>query len=547
MRIFATQESHNLFRYIDMKIIAIFENIPQNNFSYHYGRYVLNSSFLDALMQYSSFDAIHFFVDNYDDNRKALSLLKRKPFYKKIKIFPVYLFAEQLRACSYATIHTNMFPLLSGIADIRNRINPKVPITALTSTVAYPFYDREFLSLLSLLSNKDAVIVPSRNSYTYIDKMCTQIIRESGKPSLKRKFRIEQIPYGIKIPSVAVSPKKPAKTLSILILNRFSKYDKCDLLPILPLLKQIVSRADRKIQFVMAGDCNDTLYLKTLFREIENLGIKKYVKIIVSPSENKKRELLKSAGIFLALSDNIQESFGLVLLEAMSYGLPIIATEWDGYRDLVKEGENGMCIKTFKLKGSENYFFGQRNLSIFPFAHVVAYWKYDTYLNSQITFIDSRSFVEKVVTLIKDNSLRAKLSVGAREKVQRYTWERIIKDHECLWLKLYNKKVDAGGISKPLFNVDGRILDSFYTRVLENAVVGLPEERLLASYLKRVIRNYNDLQGLLDERILLAILHELRDGSMPVQDLLLEIDLSPDKVLFNISWLLKNNFIVLIK
>lgn len=530
-----------------MKIIAIFENIPQNNFSYHYGRYVLNSSFLDALMQYSSFDAIHFFVDNHDDNRKALSLLKRKPFYKKIKIFPAYLFTEQLRVCSYVAIHTNMFLLLSGIADIRNRTNPKVPITALTSTIAYPFYDREFLSLLSLLNAKDAIIVPSRNSYTYIDQMCAQLIRESGELSLKRKFRIEQIPYGIKIPSAAVSPKKSVKTLSILIFNRFSKYDKCDLLPLLPLLKQVVICANRKVQFVMAGDCNDTLYLKNIFKEVENLGIKKYVKIVVSPSEKKKVDLLKSAGMFLALSDNVQESFGLVLLEAMSYGLPIVATDWDGYRDLVKEGENGMCIETFKLKNSENYFFGQRNLSIFPFAHAVAYWRHDTYLNSQITFIDGKSFVEKVSTIVKDDSLRAKLSIGAHEKVQRYAWERIIKEHECLWLKLYHKKVEANDVPKPSFNIDGRILDSFYTLVLENAVVGLAEEKMCSLYLKRVIRNYTDLQGLLNERILLAVLNELNNGSMSVNDLLSKIDLSTDKVLFNISWLLKNNFIILIK
>jgi glycosyltransferase involved in cell wall biosynthesis len=532
---------------MNMKIIAVLENIPHNKFSYHYGRYILNSSFLDALMRYSSFDAIHFFVDNYDDGRKALASLRKKPFYKKIKIFPIYLFTEQLQACSYTAIHTNMFMLLSGIADIRNKINPKIPITALTATISYPFYDREFPSLLSLLSAKDAIIVPSNNSYTYIDQMCTQIIGEPRKSSLKRKFRIEKIPYGIEIPNTPMSAKKSVKTLSVLIFNRFSKYDKCDLLPIIPLLKQIISRADSKVQFIMAGDCNDISYLKTILKELENIGIKEYVKVIVSPSEKKKTELLKSADIFLALSDNIQESFGLVLLEAMSYGLPILAIAWNGYRDLVREGDNGMCVKTFKLKNSEGYFFGQRNLSIFPFSHALTYWRYDTYLNSQITFIDSKSFVEKMVKLIEDKSLRTKLSLGALKKVQRYTWKQIIKEYEHLWLKLYHKKIKVLDITQYSFHVDEHILEPFYTHVLEDAVVGLTEEKTYLSCLKRVIRNYTDLFGLLDGHILSAILNELKTAPQSVNDLILKIDHPANKVLFNISWLLKNNFIILME
>ena len=44
-----------------------------------------------------------------------------------------------------------------------------------------------------------------------------------------------------------------------------------------------------------------------------------------------------AADIFCSLSDNIQETFGLVPLEAMAAGLPVIVSDWDGYRETVRD------------------------------------------------------------------------------------------------------------------------------------------------------------------------------------------------------------------
>ena len=55
---------------------------------------------------------------------------------------------------------------------------------------------------------------------------------------------------------------------------------------------------------------------------------------------------LGAADVFVSLADNIQESFGLTPLEAMASGLPVIASDWNGYRDTVEDGVCGHLVRT---------------------------------------------------------------------------------------------------------------------------------------------------------------------------------------------------------
>ena len=60
-------------------------------------------------------------------------------------------------------------------------------------------------------------------------------------------------------------------------------------------------------------------------------------------AENKKKELLSNSDIYIQLSEF--ESFGISILEAMSYGLPIITTGVGGVTDLVKDMKNGIIVQ----------------------------------------------------------------------------------------------------------------------------------------------------------------------------------------------------------
>ena len=63
-----------------------------------------------------------------------------------------------------------------------------------------------------------------------------------------------------------------------------------------------------------------------------------------------------AADVFISLVDNIQETFGITPLEAMASGLPVVVSDWDGYRHTVRDGEEGFLIPT--LGGPEEGFVG---------------------------------------------------------------------------------------------------------------------------------------------------------------------------------------------
>jgi N-acetyl-alpha-D-glucosaminyl L-malate synthase BshA len=93
---------------------------------------------------------------------------------------------------------------------------------------------------------------------------------------------------------------------------------------------------DKKIpsKLVLIGDGPDLS--KALFLS-KDLGIEN--KVISLGGQDYVENLLPFADLFLLPSD--QESFGLVALEAMSCGVPVIATRTGGLPEVVIDGENG--------------------------------------------------------------------------------------------------------------------------------------------------------------------------------------------------------------
>ena len=147
--------------------------------------------------------------------------------------------------------------------------------------------------------------------------------------------------------------------------------------------------------------------------------------------------LWQAADIFVSLSDNIQETFGLTPVEAMAAGLPVIATDWNGYRDTVRHGIDGFLVPTLSARPGSGADLALR--------HAVNADRYDMYIGraSLATMCDPGALQQALSHLIDDADLRRRMGEAGRQHAKaHFDWVRILSAYAelCSELGIIRKK-----------------------------------------------------------------------------------------------------------
>jgi alpha-maltose-1-phosphate synthase len=169
-----------------------------------------------------------------------------------------------------------------------------------------------------------------------------------------------------------------------------------------------------------------------------------------------RRNSWAAADLFISLSDNIQETFGLSPVEAMAAGLPVVVSDWDGYKDTVRDGIDGFRIPTWMPQPGAGSALAQ--------AHESGLDTYDMYcgLTCQHVALDHRVLVDRLAALVTDPALRSKLGEAGREHARTaLDWSVVYRSYQGLWRELDRLRPPQTAAAPPAPAVSPARLDPF--------------------------------------------------------------------------------------
>lgn len=168
----------------------------------------------------------------------------------------------------------------------------------------------------------------------------SQWLLDCAKKKLPNKRNYKKITYGLNLKSFKPEKKMKNKSKNKNIKLLFVGFGKVEFeRKGIDLLIKILSRIKEKnIELTIIGDVSQNLFEK----------IKLDVKFISRVSSDKKLNKIYNNNDILLFTSR-QDNLPNVVLEAMSTGLPVIAFEIGGLKDLIKNNFNGYLCKPFNL------------------------------------------------------------------------------------------------------------------------------------------------------------------------------------------------------
>ena len=151
------------------------------------------------------------------------------------------------------------------------------------------------------------------------------------------------------------------------------------------LIAAVAEIGDPRVKLVLLGDGPRARELRAA---ASRLGVDRQVKFMGAVDETTKFELLSVADLYVSTSEH--EGFGLVFLEAMASGLPIVCYERGGQSDFLADGSTGHLVPVN----------------------------------------DRASFVERCRCLISDPVRRASIGISNRSRIRDFYIERCARRYE---------------------------------------------------------------------------------------------------------------------
>ena len=316
--------------------------------------------------------------------------------------------------------------------------------------------------MLEPVQDWDAIICTSRAVHGVVQRQLAEeaaFIRDRFGATRVPMPQLPVIPLGIHADDFTQTPQDRMRMrgqfgagkddLVVMTMGRLTSVEKANPAPLYIALEQVAQQTGRSVHLWQVGWANreeeEDLHRKGAAALCPSVN----VQIIDGRASDVRRHIWAGADIFTLPVDNIQETFGLVPVEAMAAGLPVVMPDWDGFRDTVVHGQTGFLIPT-RITGP-GHAIGQ-NLAQ-RFADGTDGYLQHLALLQQQTQIDVPAYVAALVALC-DADLRAKMGTAGRAYVEtNLDWSAVIPEYLALSDDLAARR-KAGGVSSPVMPME---------------------------------------------------------------------------------------------
>jgi phosphatidyl-myo-inositol alpha-mannosyltransferase len=210
-----------------------------------------------------------------------------------------------------------------------------------------------------------------------------KIVGRIAVSDLARRWQMEalgsdavEIPNGVDVASFAHAarmPGYPRPGRSVLFLGRFDEPRK-GMAVLLGALPALAARfPDIEVLIVGRGDEDE---LRSAAGELAS-----HLRFLGQVDDAEKASAMRSADVYCAPNTG-GESFGIVLVEAMAAGTPVVASDLDAFRRVLLDGQAGRLVPVD----------------------------------------DSAALADALIAVLADEQERDRLTAAATEAVQRYDW-----------------------------------------------------------------------------------------------------------------------------
>lgn len=327
-------------------------------------------------------------------------------FLQRVEMF---MTTHQLR---YDLLHTHYW--LSGWVGLRLRQTLRLPMVHMSHTLAYPknsavqqAWEREPLTRLQVerevLKQSDALVAESQASQDHmmqdyeVRPEAIRVIPCGVDPAvfypqdrLQARHRLG-LPPGIPI-LLFVGRLQPLKGIATLLRSA-----------------QLIRRAHADMQVLIVGggvdtnDPNETQERQRLQELMARLGLMRHVQFITAQPQDVLAQYYAAVDVLVMPSH--YESFGMVVLEAMACGTPVVASRVGGMASTVLDGQTGFLAPVG----------------------------------------DAPAFAEAVQKILATPATWQAMSQAGQRRAQAFTWPRIVERTQQLYQQLLRQDTATSG------------------------------------------------------------------------------------------------------